>query len=92
MRDERKLHSLDDEQLIGTADLAKLMGRSQKAIRIAASRCPNTLPPRFRVPGTRLLRWRKKDVKAWMDTIAALTPRRLAPDEWQRPKSPTQRY
>jgi predicted DNA-binding transcriptional regulator AlpA len=92
MENERNPHSLDDERLLGTADLAKLLGRSQKAIRIAASKRPETLPPRFRVPGTRLLRWRWKDVKAWMDKVAALTPRRLTPDEWRQPKSPTQRY
>lgn len=62
----------DDLRLIGPEELAALLGRSAKAIKVEASQRPEALPPRFRVSMQRrsLMRWRLIDVRAWMDQIS----------------------
>jgi len=51
-------------------ELGKLLGRATSSIQVAVSKYPDTLPPTFKVPGTRLVKWRKKDVRDWMDAMA----------------------
>lgn len=72
----------DELQTIGPDKLAALIGRSQKSIKADCFRRPHTLPPRFIIPGTRKLLWRMKDVRDWMEVIAAqqVELRRLAAD------------
>jgi hypothetical protein len=62
----------EDLQTIGPEELGRLIGRSTKTIKVDASRKPETLPPRFEIPGTRLLRWRVVDVRRWMEAISAI--------------------
>ena len=63
----------DDElRLLDASDLGKLLGRGTKSIKVDVSRRPHTLPPVFKVPGTRLLKWRRADVRAWLEAIADL--------------------
>jgi len=70
---------LDDQQTIDASYLGKLIGRSTKSIRVDVTRRPDTLPPRFIIPGTRKVLWRVKDVRDWMDGIAELEiERRIA--------------
>lgn len=59
-------------ELIGSIQLGQILGRSPKSIQIDASRRPESLPPRFVIPGCRLVRWRKKDVIEWMDALAKI--------------------
>lgn len=61
---------MDELQTIGPSDLGKLIGRSTKCIQIDASRRPDTLPPRFVIPGTRKVLWRLVDVRDWMEGLA----------------------
>lgn len=61
---------LDDMATIDASELGKLIGRSTKTIKIDVSRRPETLPPRFIVPGTRKVMWRVVDVREWMQAIA----------------------
>jgi predicted DNA-binding transcriptional regulator AlpA len=61
---------LDDQRLMDAAELGKLIGRSTKSVKIDSSRRPETLPPRFQIPGTRKLAWRVADVRAWMEALA----------------------
>ena len=69
-------HSLpscfDGYETIGPTELGILIGRSTKSIRLDSSRRPETLPPKFVVPGCRLLRWRTSDVRAWMDALVQI--------------------
>lgn len=52
--------------VLGLADIAALLGRSPETIRKDLRRNPATVPPRLRIEGTRLLRWRAADVDAWL--------------------------
>ncbi len=63
---------MEDLQTIDASELGKLLGRSTKSIKVDVTRRPDTLPPRFIVPGTRLLRWRVVDVRRWMQALAKL--------------------
>lgn len=75
----------DDLQTIGPSDLGKLIGRSTKTVKVDASRRPDTLPPRFIVPGTRKLLWRVADVRKWMQMLADIeAEKRLAEREFAR--------
>jgi hypothetical protein len=62
---------LADLQVIGVEQLAALLNCSVKTVKVDASRRPETLPPRFVVPGTRKLAWRVTDVRIWSESIAA---------------------
>ncbi|WP_354670175.1 helix-turn-helix domain-containing protein [Janthinobacterium sp. SUN120] len=48
------------------ADLADLLGRSPETIKKDIRRNRLAVPPRLHIPGTRLLRWRRVDVDAWL--------------------------
>ena len=61
---------LEDDTLLGPAELAKLLGRSSTMVALDARRKPDTLPPRFVIPGKRALKWRVKDVRDWMQMLA----------------------
>ena len=61
--------TLEGLQTIGPEELGKIIGRSTKSIQVDATRRPETLPPRFVIPGTRKVRWRICDVKDWMDGL-----------------------
>jgi predicted DNA-binding transcriptional regulator AlpA len=63
--DHMRFH--EDLQMIGPEELGQILGRSTKTIKCDVTRRPNTLPPRFVVPGTRLLRWRIVDVRNWVE-------------------------
>lgn len=67
-----RIEGLEDYQTIGPSELGVLLGRSTKSIQVDVSRKPDTLPPRFIVPGNAKVRWRICDVRAWMDAFAAL--------------------
>ena len=49
-----------------TARPRKPPGRSPETIRKDLRRNPAAVPPRLRIEGTRLLRWRAADVDAWL--------------------------
>jgi len=52
--------------VLGLEDLAAFLGRSPETIRKDLQRNPAAVPPRLRIEGTRLLRWRAADVEAWL--------------------------
>ena len=58
------------ERLLELGELAKLLGRSPETVRRDMRRNPMAVPPRLHLPGTRLLRWRPSDVRAWLDECA----------------------
>jgi hypothetical protein len=61
---------IDELQTLGPKELGALIGRTQKSIKVDSFRRPETLPPRFVIPGTRKLLWRVKDVRDWMNALA----------------------
>lgn len=52
--------------LLDLLELAELLGRSPETIKKDLRRNPLAVPPRLHIPGTRLLRWRRADVDAWL--------------------------
>lgn len=52
--------------VLNLQDVASLLGRSPETIRKDVHRNPAAVPPRLIIPGTRLLRWRSSDVRAWL--------------------------
>ena len=58
------------QPLLNLDDLAYLLGRSPDTIKKDLRRNPAAVPPRMKLPGTRLLRWQLADVQAWMQNIS----------------------
>lgn len=54
--------------LLTLREVAAMLGRSPETVRKDLRRNPSAVPPRVRLPGTRLLRWRSEDVAAWLAT------------------------
>ena len=52
--------------LLTLNELADILGRSPETIRKDTRRNPDAVPPRLKLPGTRLLRWRASDVDVWL--------------------------
>lgn len=52
--------------ILDLTDLADLLGRSPETIKKDIGRNCLAVPPRLHIPGTRLLRWRRVDVDAWL--------------------------
>lgn len=53
-------------RLLDLGELAQVLGRSPETIKKDLRRNPEAVPPRLRLPHTRLLRWRATDVDAWL--------------------------
>ena len=56
--------------LLDLNHLSRLLGRSPETIKRDMRRNEDAVPPRLRIPGTRLLRWREQDVASWLTTHA----------------------
>ena len=63
---------IDEQQLLTASELGKLLGRSTKSIQCDLYRKADSLPPRFKLPGTHKNLWRVKDVRDWMNAMADL--------------------
>lgn len=48
-------------------ELAELLEKRPETIRKNLKSRPWTVPPRMHIPGTRILRWRKHEVEAWLE-------------------------
>ena len=60
-----KIISMD--KLLDVDELAHLLGRNAGTIKKDLKRNPFAVPPRVHLPGTRLLRWRPRDVEQWLE-------------------------
>lgn len=58
---------MDNSHLLDVHALSKLLCISPKTIRWKSSLKPDDLPPRFLLPGSRLLRWHSRVVQEWLD-------------------------
>lgn len=47
-------------------ELAQMLGRSSSSIRRNLARRPFLVPPKMHIPGSKMLRWRARDVESWM--------------------------
>ncbi len=63
-----------DSTLLDLQELADLLGRSPETIKKDIKRNHLAVPPRLHIPGTRLLRWRRVDVDAWLASFVELRP------------------
>lgn len=59
-------HEIMTIEILDLNELANLLGRSAETIKKDMLRNHLAVPPRLHIPGTRLLRWRKVDVAAWL--------------------------
>lgn len=59
--------SIDAIKMLHAEDLAPLLGRAVSTIKTDVRRRPETLPPRFKVPGSNRLMWLEADVLAWIE-------------------------
>ena len=55
-----------DNKLMDLHELGVALGRSVETIKKDMKRNRLAVPPRVKIPGTRLLRWRKQDVESWL--------------------------
>ena len=55
-----------ENTILDLTDLADLLGRSPETIKKDIKRNRLAVPPRLHITGTRLLRWRRPDVDAWL--------------------------
>jgi hypothetical protein len=76
---------LHDYLLVGPSVLGKLLGRATRSIKLDVHRAPQSLPPRFSVPGSNKLAWRIKEIKEWMDALAELQAERRVAQAANKP-------
>ena len=55
-----------ENSVLDLPGLATLLGRSPQTIKTDMQRNRLAVPPRLHIPGSRLLRWRRVDVDAWL--------------------------
>ncbi|MDP8771906.1 hypothetical protein QZR43_04805 [Serratia marcescens] len=65
-------------ELITVEELAFALKKTVKSIRSDATRNPQCLPPRCRLPGNKRLLWRREDVKNWIDNSVELNGEKLS--------------
>lgn len=61
------------EKLLSVEDLSQILGQGPKTLYQKLSKDPSLLPPRFYIPGSRLVRFHPVVVRIWMDSLAGLT-------------------
>lgn len=61
-------------KLLTVKELAVLLRKTQRTIEVDVTRRPQSLPPRFRIPGSRRVLWLEADVFKWMDKHRDQTP------------------
>jgi len=75
---ERMLNMFNDsiilpEKLLSVEDLSRILGLGPKSLYQRLCKDPSLLPPRFHIPGSRLVRFHPVTVRIWMDRLAGLT-------------------
>jgi len=58
--------TIDSIKMLHAEDLAPLLGRAVSTIKTDVRRRPETLPPRFRIPGSNRVMWLESDVLEWI--------------------------
>lgn len=59
--------TIENIKMLKAEDLAPLLGRAASTIKTDARRRPESLPPRFRIPGSNRLMWLESDVVEWIN-------------------------
>ena len=59
--------TIDNIRMLRAEDLAPLLGRAVSTIKTDVRRRPQTLPPRFKIPGSNRVMWLEADVLAWIE-------------------------
>jgi len=58
-----------ENKLLDLHELSELLSRSPETTKKDLKRNRLAVPPRLHIPGTRLLRWRRLDVNAWLASL-----------------------
>ena len=66
-----------ENSILDLQELATMLGRSPETIKKDLRRNHLAVPPRLHIPGTRLLRWRRVDVEAWLASHVDVSGRAL---------------
>ena len=61
------MNSINEIKILTVDDLSPLLRRTIRSIKADASRRPESLPPRVRIPQSNALIWFEKDVLEWLD-------------------------
>lgn len=66
-------------ELVGPDYLATLLKRTESTVRVDANRNPESLPPRYIIPGKKrnAMIWAKQDVIDWMNSLRPQIKRRV---------------
>lgn len=81
-----------NQSLLSVVDLAQILGLSVKSIYSKIAYHPNELPPRIRIPGSRLNKWHPEVVSRWLNELAGLIPPiEPPPAQKRRPGRPTKK-
>jgi len=59
--------TINNIRMLRAEDLAPLLGRAASTIKTDVRRRPETLPPRFKIPGSNRVMWLEADVLAWIE-------------------------
>jgi predicted DNA-binding transcriptional regulator AlpA len=89
-RQEPVIMMNEELSLLDVSDLAKILKTSRKSIYVRSSQNPGELPPRIKLPGSRVLRWHPQVVRRWLEEQAGITqPVEFSPPPKRRPGRPT---
>lgn len=69
--------SINNVKMLKAEDLAPLVGRAASTIKTDARRRPESLPPRFRIPGSNRLMWLEADVLEWINEQSKRSKQRI---------------
>lgn len=58
--------TIDNIRMLRPEDLAPLLNRAVSTIKTDVRRRPETLPPRFKIPGSNRVMWLESDVLEWI--------------------------
>ena len=69
--------SLNQMQVIGPDERAKLLHRNVATLKVDCRRKPESLPPRLRIPHCKKLLWLEADVLVWLENLRDPMPRKF---------------
>lgn len=66
------MNSINEIKILTAEDLAPILHRELRTIKVDATRRPETLPPRLKIPGSKKILWLEKDVIEWLNNCRTI--------------------